>query len=193
MIFVTVGAQMPFDRLVRTIDSWAEANRDAALFAQIGPGAYRPRHIPSAARLDPVEFRQRLFDADLVVTHAGMGTIITALEFARPIVVMPRRADLHETRNDHQLGTAKAIRHARRVTVAWDEQELLTWLDRRKTIPSPQRITSHASFQLLRTLRNFIRPGEAPPATAPGTTTPSRTEGGERSFAAEDSDRRKAA
>jgi len=183
MIFVTVGAQMPFDRLVRAVDAWAGANPDVDVFAQIGSGRYRPRNMPSTRQLDPVEFRQRLFDAQLIVTHAGMGTIITALEFTRPIVVLPRRADRQETRNDHQVGTARALSGSRGITVAWDEQELAGRLDRRAEIPAPTRAASHASVELLSALRQFIRTGEVRPAQAPlvgaspsaATDTPSQT------------------
>lgn len=38
MIFVTVGHQTPFDRLIRLVDRWAEENMRHDLFAQIGHG-----------------------------------------------------------------------------------------------------------------------------------------------------------
>ena len=40
MIFVTVGSQLPFDRLVRAVDDWAAGNGGAAAFAQIGASSY---------------------------------------------------------------------------------------------------------------------------------------------------------
>ena len=46
MILVTVGAQMPFDRMIEVVDTWAgETGRDD-VFAQIADAQYRPRHIP---------------------------------------------------------------------------------------------------------------------------------------------------
>ncbi len=167
MIFLTVGAQMPFDRLVRTVDEWAGETQECEIFAQIGSSRLRPSNMEWQAFLDPPEFRRRLFEADVVVTHAGMGAIITALEFGKPVLVMPRRADLSETRNDHQFGTARAFSLAGRVSVAWNEDELRRSLDGLSDIAASKRIASHASFQLLDTLRNFIRDGATTPADVP--------------------------
>jgi len=89
-----------------------------------------------------------------------MGTILTALEFGRPILVLPRRAELRETRTDHQLGTARTLVRAHRISVAWNEDELLHSLDALDQLPAPTRITSCASLPLLAALRAFIH-GEA--------------------------------
>jgi UDP-N-acetylglucosamine transferase subunit ALG13 len=164
MIFLTVGAQMPFDRLVRRVDSWAAMRGRNDLFAQIGNTALRPAHVEWTHFLDPLDYRRRLAEADVIVTHAGMGTILTALEFGRPILVLPRRADLRETRTDHQLGTAHALAEAHRISVAWNDDELLHSLDQLDQLPAPRRVTSCASLPLLTALRAFIRGDAESPA-----------------------------
>ena len=98
MIFVTVGTQLPFDRLVRTVDDWAGRTGRDDVFAQIGPSEYVPRHMESAVGLDPAQFRARMEQAEFIVAHAGMGTIINALRMEKTLVVMPRKADLGEHR-----------------------------------------------------------------------------------------------
>lgn len=128
MIFVTVGAQMPFDRMVRIVDDWAARAGRSDVFAQIGYGEYRPETIQYENLLTPTRFRKMATEASLIVSHAGMGTIITALELRKPIIIVPRRADLHETRNDHQIETAKRFGDIRSITVAMDEKELETIL-----------------------------------------------------------------
>ena len=157
MIFVTVGAQMPFNRLVRSVDQWAATrNGRNDVFAQIGETSWRPGHMQWTPVLRPTDFRHRLYEADAVVTHAGMGTILTALEFGKPVVVMPRRGDLHETRNDHQLATAAAFADAGLVSVAWNERELPEVLRGLDGAIAPRRAGSHASLRLLKTLHGFI-------------------------------------
>ncbi len=52
-IFVTVGTELPFDRLVRAIDHWAgERGRGSEVFAQIGRTQFRPEHIGWAPLID---------------------------------------------------------------------------------------------------------------------------------------------
>ncbi len=170
MIFVTVGAHMPFDRLTRCVDAWAGAQQRRDVFAQIGTTGWKPVHMEWTAALDPLEFRERLAAARAVVTHAGMGTILTALEFGKPVIVMPRCARRRETRNDHQQGTARIFTEGGRVTVAWNEGELVDLLHNVDRLPAPPRLGSHPSIGLIDTLREFIRCG-----ARPGTGHPVRT------------------
>jgi UDP-N-acetylglucosamine transferase subunit ALG13 len=157
MIFVTVGTDLPFDRLVRVIDQWAGATGRTDVFAQIGEGGWEPRHIPFAQFLQPPEFRQRFQSASIVVSHAGMGTILTALHHGKPILVMPKRASLREHRNEHQLATARHMMEKAGVNVAFDEAELRHKLDQLDLLPPSSRIGSHASDSLIRGLKDFIQ------------------------------------
>ena len=156
MIFVTVGAQMPFDRLIRAVDEWATSRARVDIFAQIGPSDFCPKSIGSQRFIDPQEFRKRVQAASGIVAHAGVGTILTALEYGKPIIVMPRRGDLRETRNDHQVATATLFSQQGRIIVAFDEQELIQKLDQFDTSQRTERIEPHASPRLIATIRNFI-------------------------------------
>ncbi|HEX2973910.1 MAG TPA: glycosyltransferase [Tepidisphaeraceae bacterium] len=157
MIFVTVGTQLPFDRMVRAIDAWAgRLNRDD-VFAQIGPTEFRPGHLQWAQFLPADQCRQKVEQASVVVAHAGMGTIITAWELGKPIIVMPRRADLGEHRNEHQLATAKRFQAQGRIVVAFDEAQLVEKLDQLGSLHASQRISSQASPRLLNTIRAFCK------------------------------------
>lgn len=112
MIFLTVGTQLPFDRLVAGVDAWAARNPGRAIFGQIadpGPAGYRPQSFDWVADLEPSEFDARFRAASHVVAHAGMGTIIGALGAGKPLLVMPRRAHLGEQRNDHQFATVRRL------------------------------------------------------------------------------------
>jgi UDP-N-acetylglucosamine transferase subunit ALG13 len=171
MMFVTVGTQGAFDRLVRTVDDWAGLRNKSDVFAQIGPSDYRPKHIAATRFLDPPEFRRRIEAARIVVAHAGMGSIITALEQGKPIIVMPRRADLREQRNDHQIATARQFARQGRIIVAFDEGELREKLDLADSLSAAEPLAQRASLQLIATLRAFLegRPykvGSADPVIA---------------------------
>lgn len=156
VIFVTVGAQMPFDRLIKTIDQWAHAHQRDDVFAQIGSTDYRPSHIRWTPFLSTEEFRQRYEDAKVVIAHAGTGSIITALQLGKPILIMPRRASLRETRNDHQVATSEQFRKLDSVVVAMDEHELITRLEGIDQLRGRQTIEPYASPELVNALREFI-------------------------------------
>lgn len=159
MIFVTVGTQVQFDRLIRVVDEWAGARARSDVFAQIGPSNHQSRHIRTERFIDPTEFRNSVEAASLVVAHAGMGSIITALELGKRIIVMPRRASLGEHRNDHQVATAKRFAAQGRIDVAFDERELAEKLDQLDVRNRSERIGGEASPQLILTLRTFIEAG----------------------------------
>jgi UDP-N-acetylglucosamine transferase subunit ALG13 len=162
LIFVTVGAQMPFDRLVRTVDEWAGRGGRRDVFAQIGTTAYRPSSIEWVPFLQPSEFSRRYEAAKVVIAHAGTGSIITALHLGKPILVMPRRASLRETRNDHQVATAEQFRRYASVAVAQDEAELADRLEEIEHLAGIAAAGPYASRQLLRSIRDFIEGADAP-------------------------------
>lgn len=156
MIFVTVGVQLPFDRLIKAVDGWAGTRGRADVVAQTGSSAYRPQHLALRATLAPAEFRSIVEEAELVVAHAGMGSIITALELGKRIVVMPRRAALGEHRNDHQLSTARYMAEQNLVTVAKDADDLLRLLDAPATDVPPRAISGTASAPLIGRITSFL-------------------------------------
>lgn len=158
MIFLTVGTQLPFDRLVQAVDDWAGRRPDTQVLAQIGPSSLRPRNLEARRFVEPAECRARMAAAEAIVAHAGMGTILSALELGKPVVVMPRVAALGEHRNEHQLATARRFEQLGRVQVASDEQQLPGLLDALEAggelDSSP--ISPYASDRLIGVLRTFI-------------------------------------
>lgn len=162
MIFLTVGHDIPFDRLVRAVDDWCQKTGRSDVFGQIadiGQDGYRPTHFQWKKFLDPEEFRQQLERADIVVAHAGTGTIISALMLNKPIIIMPRRGDLKETRNDHQIATASRFSARSGVKIARNALELKEALNTRsEDIPGAKEvpISPFSEPELIDTLRKFI-------------------------------------
>lgn len=161
MIFVTVGTDLPFDRMMKVVDAWARENRRRDVFAQIGVGGWEPGFIEFAHLLEPPVFRERFNAATLIISHAGMGTILTALLHGKPILVMPKLASRGEHRNEHQTATAKRMNERGGVNVAFDEHQLRERLDHLEDLAAPVPIGEYASQSLLDGLREFIRRGDA--------------------------------
>lgn len=163
MIFVTVGSQAPFDRLIVAVDQWARSRARSDVFAQIASSKLQPGQIKFTQFIEPSEFPRVMQEARLIVAHAGMGSIISALELGKPIVVMPRLADLRETRNNHQVATAARFGEREGVIVAPGEQDLPAKLDYALTLGETKRIHSQASPHLIATIRAFLEDPLHPP------------------------------
>lgn len=133
MIFLTTGTQLPFDRLVQAVDEWAEATKpDCDIFGQVlSPthNPYRPRNFKTKARLSPAEYAEVFAKASLIISHAGMGTILTALTQGKQICIMPRQVKYNEHRNDHQLATVERLSERPGLFKACDEHDLPRCLD----------------------------------------------------------------
>jgi UDP-N-acetylglucosamine transferase subunit ALG13 len=184
VIFVTVGSQEPFDRLIRAVDEWAGLRARSDVFAQIASSQLRPQHIEFTQFLEPPEFNQVMQEARVIVAHAGMGSIISALELGKPIVVMPRRADFRETRNDHQVATSERFGAQGRIIVANNEQDLPAKLDHALTLGDTDRIQAQASPRLIATIRAFLdgHPYEVDPASSVGSDEATAAKPGVASF-----------
>lgn len=128
MIFLTIGTHEPFDRLVRAFDDWLgqSAQQHEVVVQAVSPviDAYRPRYFDTVAHLSPEDYETHIRAADLIVSHAGMGSILTAFTYGKPIVIMPRRGHLHETRNDHQYTTFRSLKARPGLFLAEDETAL---------------------------------------------------------------------
>jgi UDP-N-acetylglucosamine transferase subunit ALG13 len=156
LIFLTVGTQLPFDRLVMAVDNWAGMNADVKVFAQIGPSKQAPVHLEYVDFIGAGKVDDLMQQAELIIAHAGMGSIVSALRYQRPIVILPRRAELREHRNDHQLATAKWLASRPGVHVAWDAAELLRLLERRRHLPAGPPLAPDADGPLVDRLKAFV-------------------------------------
>lgn len=127
MIFATVGTQLPFRRLIDALDAIAE-RRGLTIVAQTCDPARSYSHLDAHAQLDPASFDRYVDAAELIVGHAGIGTILSARRAGKPLVILPRRASLGEHRNEHQLATAGSVGQREGIHIADDEAELERWL-----------------------------------------------------------------
>lgn len=156
MIFLTVGHQLPFDRLVRLTDAWAAARGRSDIFAQIGESQLRPRSFEFAKVLGPEDFRRRIREASAVVAHAGVGTILNTFELDRPLLVLPRLVRHGEVSSDHQIPTAKHYEARGWLLAAYEDEELATKLDVVEAFRPTSRIPKEASPELIARIRGFV-------------------------------------
>jgi len=155
-VFVTVGSMLPFDRLVGAMDAWAAAHPEAEVFAQIGDGGTQPVHMPWASMLTPSDFRRHCAASDVIVSHAGMGTILSAAESGRPLVCLPRRPELKEVTSQHQVATARWLRERPGIRVIDDVEQLPGVLAEAVPAGGPDTSRGGADPQLISAVRGFL-------------------------------------
>lgn len=146
MIFLTVGTQFPFDRLVRTVDDLVGSGAITEdIFAQIGDSTYKPRYFEAVASLDKRAFDERFVTASAIISHAGMGTIAMAMDHGKSLLAMPRRRRYGEVVNDHQEGLATKFAACGHILVAWNEGELPAKIAQLKAfVPRPRQVSPDA-------------------------------------------------
>ena len=158
MIFVSVGSMMPFDRLIRSVDAWAAAHPEMPVFAQIGSGRYEPAHARFVRLMPPADYARHVAEAKLFVAHAGMGSIITAIEAGKPLLMLPRQQSLGEHNTDHQLATVRNVGDRPGLHHVDSDADLGAAIDRLLATGSaaPAPIARYASDALLDNVRAFI-------------------------------------
>lgn len=111
MVFVTVGThEQPFDRLVRAIDGLvADGTLDEEVFVQTGYCTYEPKHCEWRRFVPALETRERMEEADVVVTHGGPSSFIEAMVAGKVPVVVPRYERYGEHVNDHQEAFVRLV------------------------------------------------------------------------------------
>jgi len=121
MIFVTIGSYEPFDRLLTAV---GELPGDELIVAQCGVSRIRPLHATCVDFLPFHELAEHVRQARAVITHAGVGSVLTALENGKRPIVVPRLQRLGEAVDDHQLAFARRLDAAGTVALVEDTSRL---------------------------------------------------------------------
>lgn len=105
MILVVLGTQdKPFTRAIQIVE---QAVKDQIIqdevIVQAGNTSYASEYLSIFDFLTMDEFDSFMEQADLVITHGGVGSILGALKLQKPMIAIPRLAKLGEHGNDHQL------------------------------------------------------------------------------------------
>ncbi|MGH7023404.1 MAG: beta-1,4-glucuronosyltransferase WelK [Caulobacteraceae bacterium] len=155
LLFVTVGATLPFPRLVEALAALKARGAIAEdVVIQRGVGAPAPEGVTSfetAPFADMLEIMKR---ARIVACHGGTGSLITALREGCHVIAMPRGFAEGEHYDDHQSEIAEAFRDRGLIQVARTEAELLAAL---RAIPNRAPVVATSDYSSLSAhLRSLI-------------------------------------
>jgi len=100
---VTVGASLPFDRLIKYVDKNIAPNISEKIIAQIHDSAeYIPENMEYVKTVGKEKFDEFIEESDLVITHAGMGVIIDCISSNKKFILVPRDPEKGELLDSHQ-------------------------------------------------------------------------------------------
>lgn len=126
MIFLILGTQkFQFNRLLEEVDNLVKSGAiKDEVFAQIGYSTYKPEGYKYVQFLDSEKFKEMCSECNFVITHAGTGAIITALQYGKKVVAVPRLAKYEEHVDDHQLQISSVMEEKGYIEVVHDISEL---------------------------------------------------------------------
>ncbi|HEL1563404.1 TPA: multidrug MFS transporter [Streptococcus suis] len=112
MIFVTVGThEQPFDRLLKAVDYLVEKGViTEEVFIQTGYSTYIPKNCKWSKLLSFDKMNELMEKADIIITHGGPATFMSAIAKGKKPIVVPRLEKYGEHVNDHQLDFSKQVR-----------------------------------------------------------------------------------
>ena len=159
MIFVTVGNDFRnFNRLIAKMDEIAPLIPNEIVI-QRGYSRYLPKNTICFDFISMDIAIEYIRKSELVVSHAGIGTIILCKEYEIPILIFPRRKRHGEHMNDHQMEIAKALeeRMDENIHVIYQEDQLEEELLRilkegKRNIP----LKNIGKANLIKTIREFV-------------------------------------
>ena len=105
MILVVLGTQNnSFHRLLEEIERIIEKGIiNEKVVVQAGFTKYESDKMEIFDMLPQEQFNNLIKEADLVITHGGVGSIMSAVKLGKKVIAVPRLKKYDEHVNDHQL------------------------------------------------------------------------------------------
>lgn len=131
MILVTVGATLPFDRMVQAVTTLQEAGRVSwHVIYQVGSNGARPSDGEFYQDIPYETLKEILLQSKIVVCHGGSGSIVPALEAGCHVISFARKSTLGEHFDDHQQDLTRAFEARGLIQLAWDAESLAEAIER---------------------------------------------------------------
>lgn len=147
LLFATVGATLPFNRLVDMVaECKAGGHIPEEVMIQTGVGGRAPDALETVETLPFARIQELLCDASIVVCHGGTGSLITALRQGCHVIAIPRLQALGEHYDDHQAEITTAFAARGLITVANTAAELASALQEVRAKPRVLATTDPAEL-----------------------------------------------
>lgn len=156
MIFVTVGTQdKQFTRLLQAVDKAIEDGFiNEEVVVQAGCNDYRSDNMRIIKMMSQQEFEKCISESDLVITHGGVGSIMTALRYGKKVIAAARLARYHEAERDHQEEIIRKFESDGNILGALDLDKLGEVIEKSRDFEPKPYISNTAN--MVRLIEDFI-------------------------------------
>lgn len=156
MILVLLGTQNnSFHRLLEEIEKNIDSgNIKEEVVVQKGYTKFESKNMTLYTQLPVDELKKLIDKADLIITHGGVGSIITAIEENKKVIAVPRLKKYKEHVNDHQLDIIKSFDDAGYIIGLDSVEKIGEALNKVKDF-EPKRYIKNTG-NILKIVENFI-------------------------------------
>lgn len=156
MIFVVLGThELPFTRLIKEVERLKkEGYIKDEVIVQNGNTKYKSDVLELKPFLSFEEMDSLFEQADIVISHAGTGSVITAIKKGKKVIAAPRLEKYGEHNDDHQLQLTEAFVNGGHILAWYENDKLEDTLEQAKDFqPVPFESKKELMFK---TLKDFI-------------------------------------
>lgn len=157
MILVTLGTQdKSFDRLLKAIDrEIKKGNIKDKVVVQAGYTKYKSKNMEIFDLIAPDKFDELMKEANLVITHGGAGSILTAIKKGKTVIAAPRLSKYKEHTNDHQKELIEEFANNGYIIPLYDFNKLDKVLEKAEKF-KPKKFESNTN-NMINLISNYIK------------------------------------
>ena len=156
MILVTLGTQdKSFKRLLKAVEKEIkDGNIKEKVVVQAGYTKYKSKYMEIFDLVSPKELDNLMNKARIIITHGGVGSILGALKYDKPVIAAPRLVKYQEHTNDHQIQIVEEFSKEGYLLYLDNFKKLSMLINECKTF-KPKKYKSNNS-KFLKLLDNYI-------------------------------------
>lgn len=156
MIFVTLGTNdESFERLLKAIDKEIEKGTiKERVVVQAGCTKYSSKNMEILDLVPRDEFDKLISECDLLITHGGVGSILTGINKGKKVIAVPRLSKYKEHGNDHQLQIVDNFSERKYILAVKDLNKLGKTIEKAKTF-KPHKFVSN-THNIISMIEDYI-------------------------------------
>ena len=156
MILVMLGTQNnSFHRLLEEIDDLINKGIiNDEVVVQAGYTKYKSKNMKIFSLIPVEELEELIEKADLIITHGGVGSIISSLKKGKKVIAVPRLHEYQEHVNNHQKEIVETFDKKGYIIGIQDVKELNEAIEKSKDFVPEKYLSSNK--KMLNIIENFI-------------------------------------